>query len=198
MMLLSFDKITDGNDVYMNVMNDILGDTPRNSMIDLGAHKAAHTPLFGFKERRYVDILPNILDFPEEQKYFVQADILDTPLDKIYTVSFSLDCCEHLTIENGIKLIKIMQAISFKQILFTPLDDLFGMDFETDNPEAHRSLWSPELVEKLFPNQFIFISFPKYHSVWNGGAFFFTSCKGDIDIEFERIKNELNKYSWAR
>lgn len=193
-----FQEVIGGGSVYMDTMTAILGDTPRNSMIDLGAHHATHTPLFKFKERKYVDILPNVLDFEEEQQYFVQADILDTPLDVHYDVSFSLDCCEHLTIENGLKLFKIMFAISDKQILFTPLTDLFGMDYETDNPEAHRSLWQPEMLEGFFPNTFIFLTFPNYHKIWNGGAFFFYSLKGDIDKEFERIKTEINKFIWAK
>ncbi len=90
-----------------------------------------------------------------------------------------------------------MKTISDKQILFTPLDDIFGFDWETDNPEAHRSLWKPEMIEGFFPDEFIFIIFPRYHSIWNGGAFFFYSCSENIDLEFGRIKNELNKFSWA-
>lgn len=195
---LVFEKVTDGNVVYMDCMEIILGNTLRNSMIDLGCHKAAHTPLLGFKERKYVDLIQNTLDFSEEQQYFEQGNILDTPLDKKYNVSFSLDVAEHLTIENGIKLINIMKTISEKRILFTPLDDLFGMDFETDNPEAHRSLWKPEMIEELFPNQFIFITFPNYHKGWNGGAFFFYSFNGDINKEFNRITNEINKFPWAK
>ena len=196
-MQFVFDKIIDGNLVYMDCLRDILGCTPRNTMIDLGCHKAAHTPLFGFKQRKYIDILPNVLDFPDEQQYFEQGDILNTPLDVHYDVSFAQDVIEHLTVENGIKLINIMKHISDKQILFTPSTDLFGMDYETDNPESHRSLWSPEMVEQFFPNEFIFICFPKYHSVWNGGAFFLYSLKDNIKQEFIRIGNELNKYSWA-
>lgn len=198
MMVLTYDNITNGNEVHMDVLNEILGVTSRNSMLDMGCHHAAHTPLFRFNKRKYVDILPNVLDFPEEQQYFEQADILDTPLNVHYTVTFCIDCIEHLTIENGVRLLNIMQTVSYKQILFTPLTDLFGMDYETDNPEAHRSLWSPEMIDHFFPNQFISICFPNYHKVWNGGAFFFYSCKGDMPQEFERIKNDLNKYSWAR
>lgn len=197
-MQLTFPNVTNGNIVYMDVMNDILGYTPRTSMIDLGCHKAAHTPLFNFEKRKYVDILTNTLDFPQEQQYFEQSDILDTPLDVHYSVSFSLDCIEHLTVENGVKLLNIMLTISDKQILFTPLTDLFGMNFETDDPESHRSLWSPEMIENSFPGKLIFICFPKYHSVWNGGAFFFFSCNENIEQEFKRISEKLNTYSWAK
>jgi hypothetical protein len=195
---LIFDKVTDGNIVYMDMMEIILGSTHRGTMIDLGCHKAAHTPLFKFKERKYVDLIKNTLDFPEEQQFFEVGDILDTPLDKRYNVAFSLDVIEHLTITNGAKLLNIMNTISDKRVLFTPLDDLFGMDLETDNPESHRSLWKPEIIEELFPNQFIFVTFPNYHKVWDGGAFFFYSLDGDIDKEFNRITNEINKFSWAK
>lgn len=189
---LIFEHITNGNEVYFDCLNAILGDTPRNSMIDLGSNLAPHTARLGFKERKYVDILPRTLDYHEEQQYFEQADILDTPLDKHYTVAFSLDCVEHLTIPNGFKLIQIMNTISYKQILFSPLTDLFGFDYETDNPEAHRSLWHPVMFEG-----YAALTFPNFHKIWNGGAFFVWRCD-DIDMDFERVTNEINKYSWAK
>lgn len=194
-----YEHIYNGNDVYMDCLTAILGETARHSMIDLGCHKAAHTPLFKFKKRRYVDVLPNVLDYPEEQKYFVQDDILNTPLDVKYDVSFAQDVIEHLTIEDGIKLLNIMNTISDKQILFTPLDDLFGFaELHDSNPEAHRSLWKPYMIEGFIPNKYIFITFPNYHSVWNGGAFFFYSCVGDIDKEYVRIQKELDKCAWVK
>lgn len=196
-MQLVFDHITNGNEVYMDCLQTLIGYTRRESMIDLGCHKAAHTPLLGFERRRYVDLIENKLDFPSEQQYFVQGDILEIPLHVYYNVSFAQDVIEHLTIPNGTKLIHIMDVISDKQIYFTPLDDLFGMDFETNNPESHRSLWKPQMLEYMLPNKFIFLTFPRYHSVWNGGAFFFMSCKDGIDKEFKRIKKDIKQYEWS-
>ncbi len=195
---LIFEKITNGNEVYMDCLNLILGDTPRKSFIDLGCHHAHNTPLLGFEKRKYVDILPNVLDFPQEQQYFQQSDILETPLDVKYDVSFALDVPEHLTIDNGLKLYDIMFKISDKSICFTPLDDIFGMNYETDDPESHRSLWQPEMLEGILPDTFIYITFPNFHKIWNGGAFFYYHVKGDIDKEFNRITNEINKFPWAK
>lgn len=194
---LTFDHITNGNEVYFDCLNAILGNTPRNSMIDLGCNLAPHTSRLGFKERKYIDILPRILDYPEEQQYFEQADILKTPINKYYDVSFALDVPEHLTIDNGLKLYDIMLNISGKVICFTPLNDIFGFDWVTDDPEAHRSLWQPEMLESLMPDTWVYLSFPNFHKIWNGGAFFYWHCK-DLDKEFERITNEINKFSWAK
>lgn len=193
---LIFEHITNGNEIYMDCLNLILGDTPRNSMIDLGCHHAHNTPLLKFNKRKYIDILPNILDHSEEQQYFVREDILNTPLDIHYDVSFALDVPEHLTIPNGLKLYDIMFKISGKAICFTPLSDLFGFDYETDNPEAHRSLWQPEMIESMMPDKFIYLSFPNFHKIWNGGAFFYWHCEY-LNKEFERIQNEVNKLSWS-
>lgn len=198
MYKIEFPHIKDGNEVYLDCLQAILGDDERNSMIDLGCNLAPHTPKFGFNERKYIDIIERELDHKSEQQFFEQGDVLDTPLDKHYDVAFSLDCIEHLTYDNGIKLLDIMSKISQKQILFTPLDDIFGMDYETENPESHRSLWKPEMIEEKFPNKYIFIVFPRFHNGWNGGAFFFYSInKFDINNEFKRVSEKLNKYQWA-
>lgn len=195
---LIFEHITNGNDVYMDCLETILGDTERNSMLDIGCNLAPHTPLFNFKKRKYIDILPRILDYQEEQPFYEQADGLEylRRYKEYYNVIFALDQIEHVTINYGVTQINTMKEWSDKQIFFTPLDDIFGFDYVTDNPEAHRSLWQPGMIESMFPDTFIFLTFPNYHSVWNGGAFFFVSSKGNIDKEFERITNEINKYSW--
>jgi hypothetical protein len=188
---LVFKHVMDGNVVYRDCLQAILGDMPRDSMIDLGCNLAPHTAVLGFKERKYVDILPRTLDHTEEQQYFEQADILDTPLDVHYDVAFSLDCIEHLTISGGYKLMHIMNSISDKQVIFTPLTDLFGFA-EPNNydPEAHRSLWQPSMFEG-----YAALTFPNFHSIWNGGAFFVWKCE-DIDSDFRRVHNQLTQLKW--
>ncbi len=189
-MQITFEGIVGNDEIYMDCLHAILGETKRRtSMIDLGCHHAHHTPVLNFEYRKYVDILPNILDYPEEQQYFVQMDVLDTPLDTHYDVAFALDCIEHLTFENGYKLLKIMETISDKQILFTPLGDMWVGN--SGHPEEHASGWTPEMVEG-----YASIVFSDYHKGWGFGAFFFWRTE-NLEQDFERVKNELKNKSWA-
>jgi hypothetical protein len=189
-------KGVEGNkQIYMDCLNAILDNTMRDSFIDLGCNLAPHTPLLGFKERKYIDIINRKLDFENEQQYFSQENILNIDQSKKYNVSFALDVIEHLTVKDGKKLLGVMSNVSEKHILFTPLDDVFGMDFETDNPEAHRSLWSPEMVEEMFPGMYAFISMPDYHRSINGGAFFFWNNNGD---DYKSIFATIKNIPWTK
>lgn len=193
-MNLTYPTVNGTIEIYMDVMRSLCGDTAGKSMIDLGCHKAPNTPRLGFAKKLYVDVLPQILDHPEEQKYFRKADILEYNEEFIdFDVAICSDCIEHLTLVQGLELLEIMRFMADKQILFTPLTDLFGMaEMSNKDPEAHRSLWSPEMLDG-----WITISFPRYHEVWNGGAFFAMRCI-DMHQEFERIKNDLDLKSWTK
>jgi hypothetical protein len=88
-----------------------------------------------------------------------------------------------------------MEGISERQILFTPTTDLFGMaQPDNDDPEAHRSLWTPKQFEEL---GYACITFPDYHSVWNGGAFFAWRCPNIFD-DYLNVREILNACAWAQ
>ena len=190
-MTIKFDNVNGSEEVYMDCINAILGDTKRNSFLDMGCHKAPHLPKLGFKERTYLDILPQQLDWADEQQYFIQKDIL-TVKKKSYNVdvAFSLDVIEHLSIKNGKKLLGIMESISTKQILFTPLGEMWVGT--SGHPEEHASGWTPDMVEG-----YASIVFPDYHKVWGFGAWFFFKCE-NLEQEFERVINELKSKQWAK
>jgi hypothetical protein len=183
-MRLDFPGIEGNIDIYMKVLRAICGDTVGKSMIDIGACFAPNTPKLGFSDRTYIDIIDRKLDHPEEQQYFHQADILNIPTKLIrrYSVALCLDCIEHLTVPDGYKLLKIMEHLAGKYIIFTPTTDLFGL-YNDDTPEAHRSVWSPEMLK-----DHACIVFPDYHKEWGGGAMFSWNCE-DIEKDFERVKN---------
>jgi hypothetical protein len=191
-LIQGYPNINGNKEIYLDCLNAIIGESNRNSMIDLGCNKAPHTPLLGFEYRAYIDILPRQLDYPDEQRFFTQKDILT--IDSTYRdVSFALDVIEHLTVDDGYKLLKVMESISDKQILFTPTTDLFGMAQDGDkDPEAHRSLWEPEMTP-----DYACLVFTEYHKVWNGGAYFLWKCK-DLENEFNRVVNELKTKSWNK
>lgn len=195
-MQLTYPELNGDVEIYMDCLEAITGDN-RSSMIDLGCCHAPHTPKLGFKTRKYIDKNYRTLDHKEEQQYFKQEDVLNRIYNHYYSVSFAMDFIEHLTEKNGHKLLDIMDNISVRQVLFTPLTDLFGMDYETENPESHRSLWTPDMIESAYPGKYAFIIFPNYHAVWNGGAFFFFHCS-NIEQDFERVKNILSTKQWAK
>lgn len=183
----------EGNiELYLSVLNAIVGNR-RDSFIDLACCHAPNTPMLRFKKRKYVDIIDRKLDHQYEQNFFVNEDILGirtTPTSEWYDVSFCLDGIEHLSSEDGCKLLTIMEGISHKQILFTPLTDLFGM-VKPDNkdPEAHRSLWSPEMTP-----DYASLVFPNYHKTsYNGGAYFFWKSN-NVQNEFISVKQKLSDY----
>jgi hypothetical protein len=189
-MRLDFPNVEGNIDIYMRVLRAICGDTAGKSMIDLCCAFAPNTPKLGFEFRRYVDIIDRKLDHPQEQQFFTKANILDLPDDVImyYNVSICSDGIEHFYPVDGRNLINIMKSYSFKQIIFTPLGEIFKLhNTGPDDPEAHHSLWTPDDFQG-----WACIVFPHYHRVWNGGAFFAWHCE-DIDKDFERVKQLLNQ-----
>lgn len=199
-MRLTIHDVVGNIDVYMDVMRALCGDTQGKSMIDLGCAFAPNTPKLGFSERRYIDIIDRILDHPEEQKFFKRANVLDE-LNliyrferKIFDVAIASDFIEHLTLDGGQILMHQMKQVSRKQIIFTPLGEIFKLhNTGVDDPEGHHSLWEPEDFEL---NGFATIVFPKYHEVWSGGGIFAWKCK-DIQEDYERVWNEIMRTEWV-
>lgn len=195
-MTLTFPGVVGNLEVYMDVMRAICGQTYDHSMADLMCCTAPNTPKLGFSDRWYFDIIHRELDHKEEQSQFYQKDVLTMTInDHFFDVTICSDGIEHLMREDGLKLIQVMKSISHKQILFTPLDDIFGMAKDGDNnPESHRSLWKPE----DFPS-WSSIVFPDYHKVWNGGAFFIWRNwhESQSDKDLARVKSILQTKHWA-
>lgn len=198
MLEIKYENIEGNLEIYMDCLNAICGEE-RESMIDLGCCFAPNTPHLKFKKRKYVDVIERQLDHKGEQQYFEKKDILSyeiSPLQKPeYQFALSLDCIEHLTEEEGILFLKIIDLIAERQVLFTPLTNLFGIEENSIDPESHKSLWTPDKLESIVPNHYAYITFPDYHKLWNGGAFFFWHTK-DIKQDFERVKNILNTKQW--
>lgn len=188
-MRLDLPGINGSIEVYMSVLRAICGNTTGKSLIDLGCCFAPNTPRLGFEKRTYVDIVDRVLDHTAEQQYFRWMDILniDTEIFRgFYDVAIASDVIEHLLESDGRKLLGIMERISRKQIIFTPTTEIFKMvDLNNQDPEAHRSLWSPDMIPGWAS-----IVFPDFHPTWNGGAFWAWKCQ-DIEKDFERVKNAI-------
>lgn len=185
-MRIDYPNIEGTIEVYMQVLRAICGDTAGKSMIDLCCCTAPNTPKLGFEFRRYVDIIDRKLDHADEQQFFTKGDVLDFMLyPNHYWPKFDVAICsdgiEHLTEYDGRRLLYMMEINSHKQIIFTPTTDLFGLNND-DTPEAHRSVWSPDMMPG-----YASIVFPDFHRSWNGGAYFAWKCD-DIEQDFERVK----------
>lgn len=194
-MTITFPEINGCDEVYLDTLNALIGDK-RDSFLDIGCNKAPFTPRLGFKERKYIDILPRELDHKDEQQYFEQADAIDylENLKRTYSVTFSLDQIEHVTKEYGHWQIAEMESYSHKQIFFTPTEGWMLTSDDDDNPESHRSVWTPEDIKRIESVQIIF---PKYHPTLKIGAWFFMFCNSKLNREFERITNELKTKQWT-
>jgi hypothetical protein len=193
-MRLTFPNVVGTIEVYMDCLRAICGDTKGKSMVDLCCAFAPNTPKLGFQQRRYMDIIDRKLDHPEEQNLFIKLDVLllAEAMHNQVDVAICSDGIEHFYPDDGKKLINVMQQISQKQIIFTPLGEIFPLhNTGPDDPEAHHSLWTPD----DFPGWATLV-FPDYHRSWNGGAFFCFNCD-NIEQEFHHVKSDLTKKHWT-
>lgn len=204
-MRIDFPNVVGTIDVYMDVMRAICSDTDGKSMIDLMCCFAPNTPKLGFKTRTYVDVIDRKLDHPEEQQFFICADVKNLyrfTSHLMWDVAICSDGIEHLLKEDGLYFLTEMRQISRKQILFTPLGELFKLtDNDNKDPEAHRSAWLPEDInnEELITwgQPYACITFPDYHKGWNGGAMFFWRDDNGTEKDFDRVVKELKTKPWA-
>lgn len=192
MLQLTFNNIIGNGEIHYDVLKSICGDTCNKSMVDIMCCEAPTTRKLGFKYKLYIDVLD--WDLTEENNYFVQMDAFEyLKKAKYKDVMFCCDGIEHVTIEQGNELIKLMGLKSDKQILMTPLGDILGMSgLHNNNPTEHRSLWTPDMFEG-----YASIVFPDWHKQWNGGCFFVFKCN-KLEQDFERVSIELKNKSWAK
>lgn len=188
-MQIVLEGINGSGELWLDIMKIICGDTSDKSMVDLGCHHAPYSPLLGFKTRDYIDIQNRPLDHVEEQKYFTQADIVEylKHCPWWFSVSICSDVIEHLTVEKGMELLEWMRRRSSKSIIFTPLGEYIIENEKTDNPDAHRSGWTPEII----PQAYLSIVLPNFHPTLHMGAFFSIICTPYDEKELQRIHNEI-------
>ena len=191
-MTITFNGINGNYEVYMDTLRAICGNTDGKSMADCCSNLAPYTPTLGFSERVYIDILPRQLDHWEEQKYFVQEDVIHY-LDKhegVFDWGICSDGIEHFNKLGGYGLVDAMEKKCKSVVFFTPLGEYMVDD--SDDPEGHHSGWLPE---DLFG--YASIVFPQYHPTLNIGAFFAWTTT-DIKSDFQRVINELKTKEWAK
>lgn len=191
-MQLVYPGVIGNGEIYLDVLKAMCGDTSGKSMVDLMCHHAPYTPLLGFEERIYVDLLDRGLDHKDEQKHFIQLDVFSfffsIPANR-YDVMICSDGIEHLRRNDGENLLRLMESHSHKQIIFTPTNDM-NLDIG-NHPDTHKSSWGPEDFQS-----YGVVHFPNFHPTLNQGAFFAFMCE-NVTEEFELVKIELKNKKWA-
>ena len=179
-------------EIYMDILKSICGEMDGMSMVDLGCHRSPYISQLPFSYKEYVDIQDRPLDDPSQQPWFINQDVFDFLTKKIWTFSVSIasDFIEHLSKDKGYELLRLMEAKSYKQVIFTPLGEYdIGVD---ESPDVHKSGWLPEDFQN-----YATIVLPDFHPSLNIGAFFAWHTDS-IKEDFERVLNELKQKSWIK
>lgn len=169
--------------LYDKIIRAIIGNSiTEQSLIDLCSCEATVTRNLDFKDKVYVDAL-DCWHIPDQMHRFVQADVLGDHecLNKHYDVANCSDGIEHLTKEDGFRLVEKMKKISDKQILFTPLGE-YMVEVGNPDPKCHKSGWWAEDFAG-----FAAIVAPNYHPTLGVGAFWVWNCE-NLEADFERVK----------
>ena len=171
-------------ELFDEIIKSIIGDEITNqTFIDLCSCEATATRNLPFKEKTYVDAL-DCWNIPGQMHNFIQADVLGDHacFNKKYDVANCSDGIEHLSREDGFRLVERMKKISSKQILFTPLGE-YMVEVGNPDPKCHKSGWYPEDFEG-----FASIVFPNWHPALGIGAFWVWRSD-NLQEEFERLKS---------
>jgi hypothetical protein len=157
-------------------------DLANKNVIDLCCNEATVTRKIKSKHMVFVDVVDC---GPGQFGEFHKIDVLSEHeiFTRHYDIALCLDGIEHIYKPQGFELLKRMEKISDKQILFTPLGE-DGVNALSTDPYDHKCGWYPEEIPG-----YASLSFPNYHGHF--GAFFFWKTK-DIEADFERIKSSLH------
>lgn len=136
----------------MNITTNRIGDYGESSRIvsslrisgkpclDVGCGSAGHTK--ALPRCVFVDV-DKAEGTPGEMIVWDIRDILNSPVGGMrFGTAYLLDVIEHITKEEGKKLLSDLQSISERVVLFTPLGELWISD--DPSPHAHKSGWTPE------------------------------------------------------
>jgi hypothetical protein len=177
------------------ILKIIAGDYENQSMVDLCCGSTPQTGLINFKEKKFVDCVDRELIGGGK---LIVSDVIDylKNNNKKFDVSISTDTIEHFRDNDANVFLDLTSKISKKQIWFTPLGEYcMTKDPNDNNPDSHKSEWTPEKLELRNPNYWAFVVFPNWHPTLgnNGlGAFFFWHCD-NIAEDAKRVENELNQ-----
>jgi hypothetical protein len=186
-------KNNGSGELQTQVLKTISGNFQNQTMVDLCCGSTPQTGLINFKEKEFVDCVDRELIGGGS---LIVSDVIKYLKNnkKHFDVSISTDTIEHFRDNDANVFLDLTSKISEKQIWFTPLGEYcMTKDPNDNNPDSHKSEWTPEKLELRNPNYWAFVVFPNWHPSLgdNGlGAFFFWHCK-DLKEDFERVSEQL-------
>jgi len=129
--------------------------------LDLGCGTASHTRKFSNCVFMDIDQTPHT---PSGMIVWDIRDVLNSPVKgQRFGTVYLLDVIEHITKEEGRRLISDLQTMAERIVLFTPLGDLWISD--DPSPHAHKSGWTPEDLPGW--NTW---TWPEFHRFADGGV----------------------------
>ncbi len=158
-----------GGELYLQILNRIIGPTEDKTLLDLCCGAMMHTRLMKFRESLHIDVR----DWPERPREFgfICADVRNITLNRTYDVALCSDGIEHLSKKDGLELLDNMERWSKLPIIFTPLGEQRIVPGSTD-PDDHKSGWTPE---EFTARGWLTEVYPTWHvgeGGWGCGAFF--------------------------
>lgn len=156
--------------LWVEVVNEILENKPKGTLLDLMCHRAPHTPLLGFDSITFVDIQYRGLDFKlRENDLFIEQDAIKflencEPFDTI----ICSDGIEHFSKKDGLRLLELIKQKSKTSVIFTPYGD-YMVDEGSTHPDTHKSGWLETDFEDI---GYSCIVFPNFHPQLNKGGIF--------------------------
>jgi len=150
-------------DEGLRIVQTLLMDSQR--VIDLGCGKRHHTK--HLPNTVWVDIDPNHADDPR----VLVMDVREAPhvfRRMHFDCAVLTDIIEHFPKDDGFKLIREVQPLADRVIIFTPLGEMWvDKDREPESPHHHRCGWMPFELEALGFKTWVW---PKMHN-FNGSIF---------------------------
>jgi hypothetical protein len=145
---------------------------PGMTTLDLGCGEAPFTK--HLRDVVHIDLKPHVTQ-PDR---LIVADIRDVPVMYAhwrFGTCFLLDVLEHLTKDDGSALLRDLEALCQRIVVFTPTGELWVTPDEGD-PHSHRCGWTPVELEALGYHVW---EWPRYHEFPDGnthGAFWAWKC----------------------
>lgn len=180
--------------LQIEILKAICGDIENKTLIDLCCGSAPQTGLMNFKEKTFVDCVDRPLVGGGKLIVKNVIEYLENYSGPSFDISISTDTIEHFRDKDANNFLDLAKQVSKKQVWFTPLGEYcMTTDPNDNNPDSHKSEWTPEKLDKMNPRYWAYVVFPNWHPTLseNGlGAFFFWHCEY-IKEDFARVSNEL-------
>lgn len=140
-------------------MNDIIKnlDKSSNSLLDIGCGNGRPVDFIN-KQKRFLTVgvdgfLPYLKECKSNRIYddCILCDIRFLPIKlKTFDIILCLQVIEHLSRNDGIRLIREIEEIATRQIVITTPVDFLSQGKYDENPyQVHRSAWTPYLLRNM-------------------------------------------------